>query len=110
MLWLVKHAPWLYNRCLIYSDGQTSCERRWSRRYNRSICELAETLLYRPSRRELPKADVQWHYGSCLGRCTQSDEHYIGTPEGVMRTRDIKRLPKSEQYQVDNLRKVVGTP
>lgn len=41
---------------------------------------------------------------------TQSDEHNIGTNEGVIRTRDIKRLPRSERYHIDYLRSVVGIP
>lgn len=45
--WLVKHATWTYNRYLLHSEGQPCYERRRSRAYNRCICELAETLLYR---------------------------------------------------------------
>lgn len=43
----------------------------------------------------------QWHYGIRLGKCTQRDEHCIGIVEGIIRTRDIKRLPKRERYQLD---------
>lgn len=110
MAWLAKQATWNYSRYLLHSDGQTSCERQWNRHYDRSICQLAEARLYRPSRKHLPKAEAQWHYGIRLGKCTLSDKHYIGTAECISRPRDIKRLPKSERHQVDYLGKVVGTP
>lgn len=99
MTWLVKDATWIYNPFLLHTDGQTSYERRSGRTYNRSICEFGEVLLYRPMRHDIPKAE------SKLGRCTQSDENYIGTSEGVLRTEEVKGPPKTARYQVDDLKK-----
>lgn len=72
--------PHIFYRYLLHSD------RRWGRTHSRSICEFAETLLYRPMRQDTPKVEIRWHCGIWLGKCTQSDEHYIGTPDGVIRT------------------------
>lgn len=63
-----------------------------------------------PAKQHLPKDEPQWHYGIELDKCIQSDEHYVGTMEGIIRTRDIKRRLESERYQVDNLCTVVGIP
>lgn len=52
---------------------------------------------YCPARHDTPKAEVRRGYRVWLGKCTQSDERYIGTAEGVLRAKDIKRLPKSER-------------
>lgn len=45
-----------------------------------------------------------------MGKCTQSDEYYIGTPEGVVRTKDVERLSNCERYQVGYFKQVGGTP
>lgn len=107
--WLAMHATRIYNRYLLHSDGQASHERYWGRTYNRSVCEFAETLLYKPMRQDTPKAEIKWHYGIWHGKCTQSDDHYIGTPSGVIRTTGIKRLPRSERYQIKYLKRVACT-
>lgn len=60
MTWLVKRTTRIYNRYVLHSGGQTSYERRWSRTDNRSICVFVETLLYRPTRHDIPKAEVRW--------------------------------------------------
>lgn len=99
--WLVKHATWIYNRHLQHADGQTSYERLWKRTYNLSICEFAETVLYRPRRHDTPKSESNWIHKIWLGKCTQSDEHHIGTSECVIRTKDVKRRLESERYQID---------
>lgn len=106
----MKHATWLYNRYLLHSDGKTSYERSWEIHYNRSICEFAQTLLYRPAKPPLPTSETHWHYGYdiWLGKCAQSDEHYVRAEYGATRTRDIKRRPRHDRYQFDYLKKVIG--
>lgn len=71
---------------------------------------LHRRLLYHPIRRDRPKAETSWDHEIWLGKRTHSDEHYIRTPEGTIRARDVKQLPKSERYPVDFLKKLVGTP
>ncbi len=108
--WMVKHATWIYNRYQLHKDGMTSYERRWGTAYQRTICEFAETVLYRASNPTGPKMDVKWDYGLWLGKCTYSDEHYVGTKDEVLRTMHVKRLPPSERYDKELLLQVTATP
>ena len=56
------------------------------------------------------KTSIAWDYGIWLGRCTQSDEHFVGTAEEVYRTTSIRRLPKSDRYNRTLLESMVCTP
>lgn len=75
--------------------------------YTRSICKFAATLLYRPIRHDMPPAETNWKVW--LGKRKQSDERCLG-PEGVIKTKGVKRQPRSKRYQVDYLKKIAGTP
>lgn len=61
-------------------------------------------------RHELPEGESNWNCGIWLGKCTQSDGHYIGNPEGVIWTKGVKRRPKSESDPIDDLKKAVAPP
>lgn len=104
---LAKHDAWI--QYFLHSDGQTSPS-------DVGTVTIAERDASSPrhyccpSGQQLPKAEAHLHYGAWLGKSTQSDEHYVGSAEGVIRTRDINRLPKSGRYQVDYFRNVVGAP
>ena len=96
--WITKHASWLHNRYQIHSDGKTSFERRWGSNYNKTICEFGETALFHYSK--VPtKTSIAWDHGIWLGRCTQSDEHYVANGTNVYRARSIRRLPKPDRYE-----------
>lgn len=60
-------------------------------------------------RHELPKAESHCNCGIWLGKCTHNDQHFIGTSGGVIGTRNFEGLPKSERYQIDDLKKAIGT-
>lgn len=97
---------WIYSRGPAHADGQTF-ERRWSRTYNGSICELAETLLCRSMRHDISNAEVTWNCRIWPGK---RGEQCVGDSECAIRTRGAARLPKRERYQVGFLKKVIGTP
>ena len=106
---IVKHASWLHNRYQLHTDGKTSYERRWGNNYTKPICEFGETVLFQYALRA-SKVESNWDYGIWLGRCTQSDEHYVATGKDVYRTRTIRRLPKTERYHKELINKVLSTP
>jgi len=108
--WMVKHASWTHNRYQLHTDGKTSYERRWGNNYNKPICEFAETVLFKYSAGIPNKTTVSWDYGVWLGRCTQSDEHFVGTAINIYRTRSIRRLPRPERYNAELLQSMSGTP
>ena len=108
--WAIKHASWIYNRFQLHQDGKTSYERRWNHNYSRPLCEFGETILFRSSHHPNHKAESAWDYGLWLGKCTRSDEHFVGTATGVYRTRTIRRLPATDRYDRALFDKVTSTP
>ena len=88
MTWMVKHASWLHNRYQLHTDGKTSYERRWMEPYTKHICEFGETVLFNYSAGVPDKTTASWDYVIWLGRCTQSDEHFVATKQNVHHQRD----------------------
>ena len=57
------------------------------------------------------KADVIWKEGIHLGMISRSEEYYIGTEEGVIKVRTIRRYGlKEQQWDVEKMKKMQGTP
>ena len=111
---MVMHATWILNRYVIHSDNRTSYERRWNRNFNSGLCRFCETVQFKltpASRRrddaELGKFDPQWDTGLWLGRDPFTNDVIVSNLSGVVfRTRSIRRLPPSQQFQrpyLDNL-------
>jgi len=107
--WIVRHSQWTLNRYLEHSDGRTSYERRWGRRYNAGICNFAETVLFKLVNKNF-KASPTWQKGIWLGKDTESDEHFVATSEGVKKARSVRRLSTSEQRDVELLKTIKATP
>ena len=108
--WLVRHASWLLNRYLVHGDGLTSYQRRWGKPYGRGLCKFSETVLYRDPGKHVNKLQPVWSSGIWLGKDTESDETLVGTTNGVLRVRSIRRLLPSEQFNLELLTSVVGLP
>ena len=98
MPWMIRHAAWLINRYLIHSDGLTSYQRRWERDYKHAICEFGETVLYRVPAKQLVKGDLALHKAIWLGVDDSNGESFVGTTEGVIRARTIRRLQQDFKY------------
>ena len=56
------------------------------------------------------KMEVRYEYGVYLGTSARTGELYMGTPEGVIQTRSIRRLSEGAQWDGDALEKITGTP
>ena len=76
MTWIVKHSSWLYNRYQQHTDGKTSYERCHGTTYNKPIAQFGETVMFHYGIVDT-KTTPTWTKGIWLGRCTQSDEHYV---------------------------------
>ena len=51
-----------------------------------------------------------WSTGLWLGRDSQSDEHVVGTPTGMRRSRAVKLLPENESWSAPLFQGMVWTP
>ena len=110
MTWAVKHTSCLQSRFQLHADGNTSYYRRWDKNYVKPIVKFAETLLYKLPKTDGGKTEPTWEKGIWLGRCTTSDENFIGTATEVLRCRSLRRLPPSETADRTLFGKVKGVP
>ena len=111
LTWIVLHATWLLNRYQVHSDGLTSYQRRWNRNFAGGICSILECVHWRKPGKHKEKLDDIWSTGVWCGRDTISGENYVSNCHGsVIRVRTIRRLPPSQQYQLEHLEHLNGTP
>ena len=113
MPWLVRHSSWLVSRYLVHSaDRRTSYFRRWEREYNSHVCQFGEAVHFKKNQPAhlVQKLELHWTPGIWLGRCTGSNEHIVGTSSRVYKTRSVRRMPESRQWQTELLQSVKGTP
>jgi hypothetical protein len=53
---------------------------------------------------------MAWSDGVFLGFRSQSGEVIVGTEDGVMKTRTVRRKPEEERWHEENLKMVGGVP
>ena len=95
--WIVRHASWLITRYLIKADGKTPYERLRGRDYKGEVVEPFEVVHYKV---ESPgKMDAQTAVGVWLGKSLASDEHLIGTQQGIRRCRSCFRRPEAKRWE-----------
>lgn len=95
---------------MVHDDGHTSDFRRWAQGYSSPLCNFAENVLDRTSKKH-PNTEPAWSQGLWLGRCPVNNEVLVATFTGeVVRARTIKRLPLDQQVNNLLLDKLVDTP
>ena len=97
--WIIRHAAWLLTRYLVKLDGRTPYERLRGREYRGEIAEGFETVHYKVASTQKGKLDPQSAIGVWLGKSLMSDEHLIGTDQGIRRCRSIWRRPENKRWE-----------
>jgi hypothetical protein len=95
------------------SDGKTAYERIRGKKCVRPVAEFGEYIHFRPLKGDPVrdnKLEPQWRDGVWLGVDARTDEVYVGTEEGVVRARDIRRRPADQRWSAEVLKKVKGVP
>ena len=77
--------------------------------HRRPICSFGEKVAYQRPRR-FDKSAPSWDYGVWIGKCTSTEEHLIGTKDGVVRARSIRRLPASDRFDKELYENFKGVP
>jgi hypothetical protein len=113
LAWLIEWCCTIINRYSKGADGRTPYQRVRGKESNRPICQFGERLLWRPlktaaNRRD--KDEPNYQDGYWLGIIHRTDEVIIGTPEGVVKCRDIRRRPVEEQGGSGGLLNIKGWP
>ena len=112
MTWLVDHAATLLNRYGPGVNGKSPIHLLKGKPPSQPIAEFGECVLYRPHKgsRIAGKLTDRLKEGVWLGVNARSGEHFIGTPEGVVRCRDIHRQVADKRWQKDVFTAFRGVP
>ncbi|CAE7038143.1 unnamed protein product, partial [Symbiodinium sp. CCMP2592] len=108
--WLVRHAGWLISRFLVKQDGRTPYERLRGRDFRGEVAECCEVVHYKLDKEKTGKLDKQTSVGVWLGKSLASDEHFLGTAQGIRRCRSIWRRPEEKRWELKHLEGMVGLP
>ena len=111
--WMIEWAADLLTRYTVRPNGRTPIEEVRGRGSTRGVAKFGEKILYMPAKQSShPQGKWEDRYtdGVFLGMRMRSDEILIGTPQGVVKARSIKRYPEGEQWDRDFARKIRGSP
>jgi hypothetical protein len=100
MPWAVRHAAWLLNRYAPYRRN-TNCtpyNNNYQHEYRGEIFLFGQPVMGK-LRETVPKLEPRWAPGVWLGRSNQSDEHLIGTANGILLSRSVKAMHRDDIQQ-----------
>jgi len=110
--WCVQYAAQLVTRTHKGDDGKTS----WSivtgrREFPRPLAPWGEKVMYIAGGGKFkPGVQPKWQEGIILGLVDTSNEYVIGTPEGCVKSSNIKRVPKEFARDPTLFNQVQGSP
>ena len=91
LTWLPRHAAWQYTRFHKRQDSTTACEKIRHMSYPNPIFLVGEAVACRRPGAWVNKLESAWLEGNWLERDSKTDEHLIGTPNGMVRSRALQR-------------------
>ena len=95
--WLVEWCCTVLNRCSKGEDGRTPYQRVKGRQSHRHVCKFGEQVMWKPMKtaaNRRNKDEPRWEEGSWLGVIFETDEVIIGREHGVVKCRDVRRMPE----------------
>ena len=113
VMWMIRWSAMLCSRFAVGRDGKTPYERRRGRRCAISVVPFGERVWYRELRQTKDRQDKmesEWRQGLWLGHARNSNEHLVGTREGVVKAYAIKRQPEDQRWDGELVSEMRGTP
>ena len=80
------------------------------REYPSQVVPFGETVIFRDTGPIKCKLRSNWNFGVWLGRDSQDDMHVLGTRQGIVKARSVKRTIQSERYDQQLLIQMKGRP
>eukprot|EP00435_Cladocopium_sp_Y103_P027470 s353_g6.t1 len=118
--WLVRWCSFLRSRFAVKANQRTAYQDAFDTSYTSQILPFAETVLFKVpiskarrahNRAVITKGDTTWRQGIFLGRSVTSNEYLLGTEEGAIPARTLRRLADpSRRHNKDLLEKMIGVP
>ena len=111
LTWLPRHAAWQYTRFHKRQDSTTTAyEKIRHMSYQNPILLVGEAVACRRPGALVNKLESAWLEGIWLGRDSKTDEHLIGTPNGMVRSRALKRRVERRRWDVTLLNAMIWDP
>ena len=111
LAWITEYAAATLRRVKIGDDGKTGME-RLGKRSRRAMPEFGERILYIPERQSAESHDggSRAFQGTFLGVRDRSDELIADDGGRLIRFRDFRRNPPSEQWSREHIDQVTSPP
>ena len=104
--WRARHAAWTLPRYAIKADGQTPFFKLMSKDHHGGISKFSELVCFRIPAKQ-PKLAEQRKEAHWLGKSERSDEHVLAIKGSTCSARAIRRKPREEQWNLDNVKAVL---
>ena len=98
---------------MIYKDGHTAFRNITGKSFKRPVANFREKVLYMPLKTErlkMDKVEPKMKEGLWLCIRHRSDEAIIGTADGVVKARTMRRQPKDQRWDQALINNLRGTP
>ena len=109
---MVEWAAQLLTRFVVKPNGKTAYQTIKGHTSHKAISAFGESVLYKPNKSSShtrAKMGDRFLEGVWLGLCLRSDENIIGTPEGVVKARTVRRRPFDEAWNAEAIISMRGT-
>ena len=107
---VTRHAAWQYTRFHIGQDSTTAYEKIRHTSHQNPILLVGEAVACRRPGGLVNKLEAAWLEGVWLGRHSKTDEHLIGTPRGMVRSRALTRRVERRRWDTTLLNAMVWDP
>ena len=111
--WLVEWTGVTLNQYLVYKSGRTAFHNITGKNSKRPVAIFGEKVPCLPLKNErlrMSKGDAKLREGICLAVKSRSDEAIIGTDQGAVKARTIRRLPKEQRWDAEAINRLRGSP
>ena len=120
---LARHSAWLVERYHMRANGRTSYQDCFGTIYMGIVLRFGEQAIFRRPvgtatgrnrqtfkqlRKE--KAANKMDLGILLGKTYETDEHYMGTSDGIFTARTCRQMPSDGQWRLHAVKAVTGVP
>ena len=96
MQWAPRHIAWIQQRFQTRSSGKTAYWNQRRQEYRGGLAIYGECVMYKVITED--KLDDRWRRGVFVGKVDQTDEFVMVTPDGVKKSRSIRREIKPHKF------------
>lgn len=117
--WLTRHSGWEVEMLHVKANERTAHYEVYQQNYTGAVAQLGETVIFKkpnspsgrlPGKKRMQNGDSKWEKAIWLGKTYESDEHLLGTAEGVFTANTMRRFEKGNQVDKELLAKFIGVP